>query len=69
MKKTYVRRDISAGNILLFFFIDAQGNLQVLGVLNDWDLCKAIDHLTKVSRPARSVSSSFSPNLTQADYV
>ena len=69
MKKKYIHRDISAGNILLFYYIDVEGNLRVIGVLNDWDLCKAIDHLTKVSRPARSVSSSFSPNLTQADNV
>ena len=57
LKKKYIHRDISTGNILLFFFIDVEGNLQVIGVLNDWDLCKAHKYLTKISRPARSVSS------------
>ena len=66
-KKKYTHRDISSGNILLFFYIDLDGHPQILGVLNDWDLCKAFEYLTKVSRPARSVSPPLSPRTIDAD--
>ncbi|KZT68417.1 hypothetical protein DAEQUDRAFT_766409 [Daedalea quercina L-15889] len=49
-----MHRDISAGNILIFTFIDVNGNERTSGILNDWDLAKSTDYLDKVTRPGRS---------------
>ena len=55
-KKRYIHRDISSGNILLFYYTDDEGNLRVIGVLNDWGLCQTYEYLQNVSRPAHCVS-------------
>ncbi|KAH9835422.1 uncharacterized protein C8Q71DRAFT_710121, partial [Rhodofomes roseus] len=49
-----LHRDISAGNILIFRYIDKNGKVQVIGLLIDWDLCKYQKYLETVLRPARS---------------
>lgn len=54
--KKYLHRDLSNNNILLWFFTDSHGKVQVIGILNDWDLCKAIEDFVTASRPGRSVS-------------
>ncbi|KAI0724865.1 hypothetical protein C8Q72DRAFT_856311 [Fomitopsis betulina] len=52
--KGYLHRDLSNNNILLWFYTDVKGNTHILGILNDWDLCKATQYLATVSRPGRS---------------
>ncbi|KAI0724850.1 hypothetical protein C8Q72DRAFT_647456 [Fomitopsis betulina] len=52
--KGYLHRDLSNNNILLWFYTDVNGNTHILGILNDWDLCKATQYLATVSRPGRS---------------
>ncbi|OSX56276.1 hypothetical protein POSPLADRAFT_1062765 [Postia placenta MAD-698-R-SB12] len=39
-KADVLHRDISVGNILLEDYIDEEGNPQVRGILNDWDMAK-----------------------------
>ncbi|KAI0727750.1 hypothetical protein C8Q72DRAFT_781077 [Fomitopsis betulina] len=52
--KKYLHRDLSNNNILLWYYLDVNGELRVIGILNDWDLCKAAQYLDQVSRPGRS---------------
>ncbi|KAH9835400.1 uncharacterized protein C8Q71DRAFT_908540 [Rhodofomes roseus] len=49
-----LHRDISAGNILIFRYIDKNGGKQSIGILIDWDLCKDKKYLESVLRPSRA---------------
>ena len=59
----YLHRDLSNNNILLWFYTDIYGVIRVLGILNDWDLCKSTKYFAKVSRPGRSVSLTFGSHV------
>ncbi|TFY61573.1 hypothetical protein EVJ58_g4427 [Rhodofomes roseus] len=52
--KELLHRDISAGNILIFRYIDKNGGKQSIGILIDWDLCKDKKYLETVLRPSRA---------------
>ncbi|TFY54577.1 hypothetical protein EVJ58_g8777 [Rhodofomes roseus] len=53
-----IHRDISATNILMFVYKDEKGRTWVIGLLNDWELCKFLDDIKKgATRPGRSFMS------------
>ncbi|KAH9932213.1 uncharacterized protein B0H18DRAFT_952364 [Fomitopsis serialis] len=54
VKKKIMHRDMSARNILLFTYIDAEGKVFVFGMLIDWDLCKHEKYLGTAMNTGRS---------------